>query len=117
MALEARKSMGAPSATAVETDAAVAANIKKEVKAELDRHKPQVELLPGGWGVLLNCLEQLGKRSQFPRLLHQRALRALAKCRARRRIPIASSRCRQRQRRAEAKSVIRGGRPREDLEF
>ena len=41
-ALEAaRKSMEATSATAAETNAAVAANIKKEVQAELDRRKPK----------------------------------------------------------------------------
>ena len=44
--------------------------------------------------------EELGERSQFPRLLHQRVISALAQCRAGRRIPMASSRCRQRQRRA-----------------
>ena len=62
--------------------------------------------LPGRWGVLLACLEELGKRSRSPRVLHQRATSALAQCRAWRRIPIASSGARQRQRRAEAKSVI-----------
>ena len=44
--------------------------------------------------------EKLGERSRFPRLLLQRANSAPAQCRAGRRIPIASSRCRQRQRRA-----------------
>ena len=55
---------------------------------------------------MLSCLKELGKRSKFPRLLHQRDISVLAHCRARRRIPIASSRSRQRQRRAETKSVI-----------
>ena len=48
-------------------------------------------------GALLTCLKELGKRSQLPRLLHWRAIGALALCRAKRRIPITSSRCRQRQ--------------------
>ena len=52
------------------------------------------------WGILLTCHKELGKWSQFPRLLHQRPIGALAQCLARRWIPIASSRCRQRQRRA-----------------
>ena len=55
---------------------------------------------------MVTFLKELGKRSKFPRLLHQRAISALARCRARRRIPIASSRSHQRQRRAETKSVI-----------
>ena len=42
----------------------------------------------------------LRKRSQFPCLLYQRATSALAQCRARRQIAIASRRCRHRQRRA-----------------
>ena len=52
--------------------------------------------------VVLTCLKELVKRSQFRCLLHQRTISALAQCRARRRIAIASSRCRQRQRRAWA---------------
>ena len=44
--------------------------------------------------------EKLGERSRFPHLLLQRANSAPAQCRAGRRIPIASSRCHQRQRRA-----------------
>ena len=61
--------------------------------------------LLGGWGFFLSCLRELGKKAQLPRLLHQRAISALAQCRAGRRIPIASSRCRQRQRRSEVRSV------------
>ena len=55
---------------------------------------------------MLTCLRELGKRSKFPSLLHQRAIHALAHRRTRRRVPIASSRSRQSQRRAETKSVI-----------
>ena len=83
-------------------------------RREKIRHPPVFSKDPllGGWGVLLTCLEDLGKRSQLPpRLLHQRAIGALAQCRAWRRISIASSRCRQRQRRADSviEALILGG--------
>ena len=62
--------------------------------------------LLGGGGVLLTCLEDLGKRSQLPPVFCTSVPLARSPCRARRWISIASSRCRQRQRRADAKSVI-----------
>ena len=57
-------------------------------------------------GSLSLLSSRIGGTVTVPPPLHQRAMNALALCQTRRRIPIASSRSRQRQRRYEVKSVI-----------
>ena len=54
----------------------------------------------------LHVLKNSGKGRSSPALLHRRAMSALSQRRPGRRISIATSRCRQRQRRSEVKSVI-----------